>query len=119
MREETSISEDGSRSDALLGTAAWCLALAALILVASSVVQVIGYEGARFSDRFYLAAANIVTPSTAFLALAAVLLVVVRPSLADRRGASFASGGAGTVAVVTLLASQVHGANPSRCRGAR
>jgi len=43
MREETSISEDGSRSDAL-------------ILVASSVVQVIGYEGARFSDRFYLAA---------------------------------------------------------------
>jgi hypothetical protein len=45
MREETSISEDGSRSDALLGTAAWCLALAALTLVASSVVQVIGCEG--------------------------------------------------------------------------
>jgi hypothetical protein len=55
MREETSISEDGSRSDALLGTASWCLALAALILVASSVVQVIGYEGARLGDRFYLA----------------------------------------------------------------
>jgi hypothetical protein len=76
MEVQLQPNDDQRNRTTLLETVAWCLPIAALLVIVGGVVQVLGYDGVPAGDRFYAAASAISSPFTALLALIAVVIVV-------------------------------------------